>query len=86
MKFLREKLIGFLFDSYRELKSEMEYCQGLHRFASSWIRNGSPSNDIGSIFLVPSPLSTKAGRNRLVSGNSSDGRYKLVDQLKSGKM
>ena len=51
MKFLREKLIRFLFDSYRELKSEMEYCQGLHRFASSWIRNGSPSNDIGSIFL-----------------------------------
>lgn len=43
-------------------------------------------DSIGSIFFVPSPVSTNAGLNFLTSGSSSDGRYNDMVQLKSGKM
>ena len=41
---------------------------------------------IGSIFLVPSPVSTKLGRNFRTSGSSRLGLYKDMCQLKSGKI
>ena len=41
---------------------------------------------MGSIFLVPSPVSTKLGRNFRTSGSSRLGLYKDMCQLKSGKI
>ena len=56
------------------------------RFTELWSIDDYLQASIGSIFLVPSPLSTKAGRKCRTSGSSKLGRYRLICQLNSGKI